>query len=114
MGAQQPQMKGFEVDFLDWTIFLFPAFVESTGGLWQWAEGMNRAALKHKVSIQYCMDLPAWAMASLDFAAVTNARGSDDNFPTTECVLTPACSHLPASSSRLPLSLVCVRSLASA
>ena len=30
------------------------------------------------------MDLPAWAMASLDFAAVTNARGSDDNFPSAE------------------------------
>jgi hypothetical protein len=30
------------------------------------------------------MDLPAWAMASLDFASVTNARGSGDNFPRSE------------------------------
>ena len=84
MTAQSPQMRAFEVDFLDWTIFLFPDFVESTGALWEWAAGMNLAAVHNNVSIQYCMDLPAWAMASLDFAAVTNARGSDDNFPSAE------------------------------
>lgn len=109
--SEQSQAIGaFEVDFLDWTIFRWPAHVETVDGTRQWADGMNKAALKHGISIQYaarrasnpcrisaalhvvvarcrrryCMDLPAWAMASLDFAAVTNARGSDDNFPEFE------------------------------
>ena len=50
----------------------------------EWLMQMGRAATNAGMSIQYCMDLPAWAMASLDFAAVTNARGSGDNFPRNE------------------------------
>jgi hypothetical protein len=53
-GAGAPRLLGaFEVDFLDWTIFRWPQFVETVDGLWTWADGMARAAKLHGISIQY-------------------------------------------------------------
>jgi hypothetical protein len=75
---------GFEIDFLWFTALIFDEFRTSVDSLFRWAEGMNDAAYSHGVSIQYCMDLPSYALASMEFGAVTNARASDDNFPWGE------------------------------
>jgi len=42
---------------------------------------MADAALQRKIGIQYCMGLSSWALQTLEFPAVTNARASEDNFP---------------------------------
>ena len=75
---------GFEIDFLWFTALIFDEFRHSVSSLFRWAEGMNDAAFSHGISIQYCMDLPSFALASMEFGAVTNARASDDNFPWGE------------------------------
>jgi len=38
------------------------------------------AVLQRKIGIQYCMGLSSWALQTLEFPAVTNARASEDNF----------------------------------
>ena len=58
------------------TALIFPAFKETVDGLWLWAKGMSDAALGHGLSLQYCMDLPSYALASMELGAVTNARAS--------------------------------------
>lgn len=44
--------------------------------------GMNDAAMELGQPIQYCMVLPNEIMNTLKLPAVTNARASEDNFPT--------------------------------
>ena len=75
---------GFEIDFLWFTALIFEEFRQSVDSLFRWVQGMNDAAFSHGISIQYCMDLPSYALASMEFGAVTNARASDDNFPWGE------------------------------
>eukprot|EP00051_Salpingoeca_urceolata_P023417 m.397174 g.397174 ORF g.397174 m.397174 type:complete len:909 (+) comp20104_c10_seq16:1837-4563(+) len=75
---------GFEVDFLDFNYLLTPGFLSSTSNFDVWAAGMAHAASANNVSVQYCMDLPAIVLNSLTLPAVTNARASEDNFPTNE------------------------------
>ena len=41
---------------------------------------MADAVLQRKIGIQYCMGLSSWALQTLEFPAVTNARASEDNF----------------------------------
>ena len=72
---------GFEIDFLYWTALLWPAFYQTVDGLQGWLAGMAGAATHHNISVQYCMDLPSYALASVEFSSVTNARASNDNFP---------------------------------
>eukprot|EP00054_Salpingoeca_dolichothecata_P014978 m.85361 g.85361 ORF g.85361 m.85361 type:complete len:885 (+) comp21264_c0_seq1:72-2726(+) len=77
-------MQAFEVDFMDFNFLLYPTFMKNATASFFWAEGMARAAEAHGISIQYCMTLPAYIMQSAQFKAVTNARASEDNFPTNE------------------------------
>ena len=81
---QKGVIGAFENDFLWYMAVLFPQFTQTVDGLYLWAKGMNDAALGANISVQYCMDLPSFALASVEFDAVTNARGSTDNFPSDE------------------------------
>lgn len=45
---------------------------------------MNDAALSNNMSVQYCMGLAHEMLMALKLPAVTNARASEDNFPTNE------------------------------
>ena len=47
-------------------------------------EGLTRAATEHGISVQLCMDLPAIALQSVKYSAVTNARVQGDGFPTDD------------------------------
>ena len=76
IGDHKDVIGGMEIDFLWFTALIFPAFKETVDGLWLWAKGMSDAALGHGLSLQYCMDLPSYALASMELGAVTNARAS--------------------------------------
>ena len=47
----------------------------------EWWGGMSLAAAEHGTPVQLCMDLPAVALASVQWGAVTNARLQGDGFP---------------------------------
>ena len=76
IGDHKDVIGGMEIDFLWFTALIFPAFKETVDGLWLWAKGMSDAAVGHGLSLQYCMDLPSYALASMELGAVTNARAS--------------------------------------
>ena len=85
---------GFEVDFMD---FSFEEFPYGINGYYnynnnelnlnlnltsQWTQAMNDANLLFNNSIQYCMTLAVYLLDSLRYNGVTNARASEDDFPT--------------------------------
>lgn len=73
----------FEVDFMDFLGLLFPALTTSDiTALDAWYSAMAAALGAAGVPVQLCMDLPSDALASTLAPAVTNARASEDNFPT--------------------------------
>ena len=77
-------LGAFEVDFSDFLLLLFDEFAHDVSSASIWATGMAQAAHDMTMSVQLCMTLPAYIMASLQWPAVTNARASEDNFPTNE------------------------------
>lgn len=74
-------LVGFEVDFMDFNYLLFNDLVTDLTSARVWAKGMADAARERGLGVQYCMGLPSWALQTLEFPAVTNARASEDNFP---------------------------------
>ena len=44
----------------------------------QWLHGLNAAAVKLGVPVQFCMSYPRFILEALKLPAVTNARASDD------------------------------------
>jgi len=75
-------LGGFETDFMDFSALLVPDFVTTVDAAHGWLAGMWGAAEARSVSSQQCMSLPSMILASLDFPSVTNARASEDDFPT--------------------------------
>lgn len=49
-----------------------------------WEAGINAAAVAAGVPVQLCMDLPNDITSSVLYNAVTNARASEDDFPTND------------------------------
>eukprot|EP00043_Microstomoeca_roanoka_P011144 m.105214 g.105214 ORF g.105214 m.105214 type:complete len:897 (+) comp15104_c1_seq7:127-2817(+) len=77
-------MSSFEVDFMDFNYLTFTDFTEQVGVFDTWAAGMADAAFELRLPIQYCMALPNEILNSVKYPAVTNARASEDNFPSNE------------------------------
>lgn len=75
---------GFEIDFLDFLLLAFPEYLVSATGLEQWASGMADGVAAQQLGMQLCMGLPSIALDSVRHGAITNARASEDNFPTNE------------------------------
>lgn len=73
---------GFETDFMDFSALLVPEFNTQLGSAAGWLKGMWGAAAKHGLPSQQCMSLPSMILNALDHPAVTNARASEDDFPT--------------------------------
>jgi hypothetical protein len=73
---------GFETDFMDFSALLVPEFNTQLGAAAGWLAGMWGAAAKHGLPSQQCMSLPSMILNALDHPAVTNARASEDDFPT--------------------------------
>ncbi|XP_062516980.1 uncharacterized protein LOC134192275 [Corticium candelabrum] len=82
MSQYSRSMGAYEVDFLDFQFLLFLELQEQVDAAEIWMKGMTDAALKHNVSVQLCMELPSDLLQSVLFPAITNARASEDDFPT--------------------------------
>eukprot|EP00118_Oscarella_pearsei_P005534 m.25502 g.25502 ORF g.25502 m.25502 type:complete len:805 (+) comp28821_c0_seq1:115-2529(+) len=84
MSQHAESMGGFELDFTDFQFLLFTELQQSVSGSAEmWMKGIADAALKHNVSMQLCMELPNDLLQSVMFPAITNARASEDDFPTS-------------------------------
>lgn len=74
-------LGGFEIDFMDIIFLMFDQYNQDVSSAELWVSGMNAAASKLKIPIQYCMTLPGFALQSVKLMAVTNARATEDNYP---------------------------------
>jgi hypothetical protein len=77
-------MNAFEVDFMDFLNLLFAENNLDVTSLDAWERGLADAARDHGVPVQLCMDLPSDALFSASAPAFTNARASEDDFPTND------------------------------
>eukprot|EP00050_Salpingoeca_kvevrii_P015410 m.46559 g.46559 ORF g.46559 m.46559 type:complete len:910 (-) comp6309_c0_seq1:137-2866(-) len=77
-------MNGFEVDFMDFNLLTFPEMITSVNEPETWAKEMGNALNRLKQPMQWCMGLPSWMLLSLEIPCLTNARASEDNFPSNE------------------------------
>lgn len=75
-------MNAFEVDFMDFSFLLFPDRLNSTSAFTTWLTGMNDAAVAAGIAVQQCMNLPSDALLSTQLPFLSNARASEDDFPT--------------------------------
>ena len=71
-------MIGWEVDFLVDQYHRFGGFRRDVSTADEYFGSMAAAAAEQKVGLQHCMSIPRFALASLDYPYVTNARASDD------------------------------------
>lgn len=77
-------MGAFEIDYMDFLLLAFDEFAADLTSAAQWADGFANAALAYRQAVQLCMTLPAFVLASVQWPAVTSARGTEDNVPTND------------------------------
>jgi hypothetical protein len=71
-------LVGWEVDFLVDQYHRFGGFRRDVSTADEYFGAMARAAEEQEVGLQHCMSIPRFALASLAYPWVTNARASDD------------------------------------
>ena len=77
-------MTNYEVDFMDFLNLCFTDHNVNATALQVFEEGMAKAALDAGITVQLCMDLPSDVLFSASAPAFTNARASEDDFPTND------------------------------
>lgn len=78
---QTGALVAFEIDFMDFNYLLYNELLTNESAYDTWATGLNNAAAKHGLPVQYCMGLSNEMMHTLTLSQVTTARASEDNFP---------------------------------
>ena len=71
-------MVSYEPDFMNQNRNCMPAFLRTVDGATTWQRGMNKAASRANMAIQWCMATPIDVLTSLEFDYVTNFRVSTD------------------------------------
>eukprot|EP01060_Flectonema_neradi_P027449 TRINITY_DN37043_c0_g1_i1.p1 TRINITY_DN37043_c0_g1~~TRINITY_DN37043_c0_g1_i1.p1 ORF type:complete len:774 (+),score=131.92 TRINITY_DN37043_c0_g1_i1:61-2382(+) len=71
-------MNGFEQDFMNLNYKCVPEFIKDVYAAEQWQAGMNAAAMKHNLPVQWCMASATDLLQSIELQSVTNFRASGD------------------------------------
>ena len=74
-------MTNFEIDFINFQHLSFTDTSTDVRVFDEWWGGMAQAAAEHATPVQLCMDLPAVALASVQWGFISNARLQGDGFP---------------------------------
>jgi hypothetical protein len=77
-------MNAWETDFSNFNFLAFNDTLTDVLAADAFWGGMSRAAAERGLPIQYCMVLPALALGSVQWPAVTNARVQSDGWPTND------------------------------
>lgn len=77
-------MTNYEIDFMDFLNLCFTEHNVNATALQIWETAVARAALDADMTVQLCMDLPSDALFTAQAPAFTNARASEDDFPTND------------------------------